>query len=430
MILLRTSEIGIDEIRERVVREYAFTPQQEQKVKEILEAVRVEKDAAVKRYSLALDGLEYSGQPVSEEAFASAYRQVSEEFLAAVHTAQHNITAFHKRFVPRSWIEVFSPGVLMGQLVRPLDRVGIYIPGGTASYPSTVLMTVIPARVAGVEEIILCTPPGNLKPELLITAQEAGVDQVFAVGGVQAIAAMAYGTESIPKVDKICGPGNPYVVLAKKLVYGEVGIEALPGPTEILVVADDSAKPEWIAGDLLSQAEHGGIEGASTCVLVTPSERLAKEVAAEVENQVCRLPRREFAEPSIRQRGYVVLTESLEEATEVVNAIAPEHVELYVEEPWDLVPLIRHCGALLIGGWTPEPVADYVAGPSHVLPTGGTARFASPLSVEDFVKRTSLIHYSERALRQVASDIIAFAQAETLEGHAEAVRLRFKRSSF
>jgi histidinol dehydrogenase len=289
-------------------------------------------------------------------------------------------------------------------------------------------MTAIPAQVAGVREIILCTSPRGLSNEVLVAAEIAGVDKVYPLGGAQAIAAMAYGTASVPRVDKICGPGSPYVITAKKLVFGQVGIESLPGPSEILTIADDTARPDWVAADLLSQAEHGGMDGASVATLVTPSEGFAQRVIEAIEAQLQQLKRREEAEASIRANGIAVVTKDLEEAAEVANLFAPEHLEIAVADPMALLPLIRHAGAILIGEWTPEPVADYVAGPSHVLPTGGTARFSSPLSTDDFIKKSSILRYPPSALLRDADAIIELAEAEGLDAHAASIRLRLSGS--
>ncbi|MGQ9524184.1 MAG: histidinol dehydrogenase [Armatimonadota bacterium] len=399
-------------------------PDKEASVRQIIDDVRTRGDAALRELSVRYDKVEFECCPVPDGDFDAAYQAVSREFLDAVRTAAENIRRFHENQVPRSWFATDETGAILGQLIRPLERVGLYAPGGTATYPSTVLMTAVPAKVAGVEQVILCTPPRFATPHVLVAAREAGVSSVYRLGGVPAIAAMAFGTESVPKVDKICGPGGPYVVLAKKLVYGHVGIESLPGPSEVLVVADDSARADWVAADMLSQAEHGGVDGESPCILVTPSQKLADEVAKELELQLSRLDRREIAESSVRSAGFIVVTRTLEEAAEVATLIAPEHLELVVRDPWYLLPMIRNAGAVLVGEWTPEPIGDYVAGPSHVLPTGGTARFSSPLNVEDFVKRSSLIRYSRAALKRTGPAAVTLAKAEGFGAHAAAVECR------
>lgn len=424
MQILHTTHISPSEIASRLSRVSSLDPEKEASVRQIIEDVRARGDAALRELSARFDGAEFECAPVPDADFNAAYEAVSDEFLASVRTAAANIRRFHESQVPRSWFVTDDTGAILGQLIRPLERVGLYAPGGTATYPSTVLMTAVPARVAGVDQVILCTPPRFATPQVLVAAREAGVSSVFRLGGVLAVAAMAFGTESVPRVDKICGPGGPYVVLAKKLVFGHVGIESLPGPSEVLVIADRTARPDWVAADMLSQAEHGGLDGESPCILVTPSDELASQVADEIEAQLSRLRRREMAERSVRSAGLIVVTRSLEEAAEVANLVAPEHLELLVEDPWQILPMIRNAGAVLVGEWTPEPVGDYVAGPSHVLPTGGTARFSSPLNVEDFVKRSSLIRYSRAALERSGPAAVTLAEAEGFDAHAAAVRCR------
>jgi len=424
MEILHTAQVSPSEIASRLARVSAPDPAKETSVRQIIEDVRARGDAALRELSLRFDGVEFECRPVPDSDFDAAYEAVTGEFLTSVRTAAANIRRFHESQVPRSWFVTDDTGAVLGQLIRPLDRVGLYAPGGTATYPSTVLMTAVPAKVAGVEHVILCTPPRFATPHVLVAAREAGVSSVYRLGGVLAIAAMAFGTESVPRVDKVCGPGGPYVVLAKKLVFGHVGIESLPGPSEVLVIADTSARPDWVAADMLSQAEHGGVDGESPCILVTTSEDLAHQVADELEAQLARLERREMAEHSVRSAGFIVVTRSLEEAAEVANLIAPEHLELVVEDPWYLLPMIRNAGAVLVGEWTPEPIGDYVAGPSHVLPTGGTARFSSPLSVEDFVKRSSLIRYSRAAMERTGPAAVTLAEAEGFGAHAAAVKCR------
>jgi histidinol dehydrogenase len=421
---VRLAEVGWDYLRRRAAQPGAFDPAVEAVVKDVLEAVRLRGDVALDDLSRRFDGAPYDGMPLPLERFEEARKNVSAAFIDACERSAENIRAYHRHQLQRSWLHETPDGVLMGQLVRPIDRAGLYAPGGTASYPSTLLMTAIPAQVAGVPEIILCTSPRRLSEEVLVAAEIAGIRKVFPLGGAQAVAAMAYGTESVPRVDKICGPGSPYVVMAKKLVFGQVGIESLPGPSEILTVADDAARPDWIAADLLSQAEHGGMDGESVATLVTPSEALADAVIAEIEAQLAVLKRREEAEASIRANGLAILTRDLEEAAEVANLFAPEHLELAVADPMAILPLIRHAGAILVGEWTPEPVADYVAGPSHVLPTGGTARFSSPLSTDDFIKKSSLLRYPKSALLRDADAILELAGAEGLDAHAESIRRR------
>ena len=337
--------------------------------------------------------------------------------------AAQNIADFHRRQIPQGFELEKENGVILGQKVTPLERVGIYVPGGTAAYPSTVLMNAVPASVAGVKEIIMVTPAkeGRIKPEILAAAKIAGVTKIFKIGGAQAIAALAYGTQTVPAVDKITGPGNIYVATAKKLVYGQVDIDMIAGPSEILVIADESADAERAAADMLSQAEHDVLASA---VMVTTSARLAELVAAEIERQLTELPRREIAQRSIEDNGRVIVTESLDDAVEIANALAPEHLEVYTSDPFALLPRLVNAGSIFLGGYTPEPVGDYFAGPNHTLPTSGTARFSSPLSGADFVKRSSYIHYTKEALKEAGEKIAAFAESEGLQAHANAVRIR------
>jgi len=335
------------------------------------------------------------------------------------------VCAFHERQRQDGWIHN-EDGTRLGQLVRPLARVGIHVPAGKAPLPSTLIMAAVPARVAGVGEVVVCSAPqrdGSANPYTLVAAHRAGVDHFFKIGGAQAVAAMAFGTESVPRVDKIVGPGNPYTVLAKRLVFGHVDIESLPGPTEVLIVADDSAEPAWVAADLLSQAEHGE---DSLVVLVTPSEALGRAVAAEVERQTALLSRRETIARCIATNGWVIVTRDLEEACALSNDCAPEHLELLVKDPDRLLDRLHHAGAIFIGGYTPEPIGDYIAGPSHILPTGGTARFSSPLHLDDFVKKTSVLQYSRERFEREAAHVIRLAEAETLDAHANAVRVRLQ----
>lgn len=400
-----------DERREKIVRE-------------ILSAVRTEGDAALRRYTKELDGADPESLEVEEAEFEEAYRQVEQTFVHSLRKAAKRIRRYHEGQKRRSWMETEADGTVLGQLIRPLARVGVYVPGGRAAYPSSVLMNVIPARVAGVEEVVMVTPPrpdGSVHASTLVAAREAGVDRVLKVGGAQAVAALAWGTESVPAVDKIVGPGNIYVALAKQWVYGQVDIDMVAGPSEIVVVADGSADPSYVAGDLLSQAEHDPMASA---VLITPSQPLAEAVALELEQQCDRLERKEIAARSVREQGAICLTDDLAQAVEVANRLAPEHLELMVEDPWSWVGRVKNAGALFLGPWSPEPVGDYFAGPNHVLPTNGTARFFSPLGVDDFLKKTSLISYSREALTRDAEDVITLAEAEGLTAHAASIRAR------
>lgn len=401
------------------------TTHKEATVQQVLQAVKRQGDRAVLHYTEEFDQVTLQSHQlrVSGSEIDAAYQQVPKNLLSAIRLACRNVEAFHKKRVPRSWVEFEKNEVVLGKRYTPVDRAGIYIPGGRAAYPSTVIMNAIPARVAGVPRIVMTTPPGSpsINPAILVAAHEAGVTEIYRVGGAQAIAALAYGTESIPKVDVISGPGNIYVTLAKKLVYGTVGIDSLAGPSEVLVIADETANPIHVAADLLAQAEHDPLAAA---ILITPDPKLAQAVPKEVERMLVNHPRRMLTEKAIANYGLVVLVESLEVAAELSNEFAPEHLELEVEDPWALMEHIRHAGAIFLGKSTPEAVGDYLAGPNHTLPTSGAARYASALSVETFMKHSSIIHYSPTALSQVADAVIDLATAEGLPSHAESVRLR------
>lgn len=397
-------------------------------VKRIVGDIKAEGDSALLRYTESLDRtrLEASQLRVTAQELQDAYGRVEESFVTAIRAAAVNIRAFHERQKRNSWMELQPDGGMLGQIIRPLRRVGVYVPGGKAAYPSSVLMNVIPAQVAGVPEIVMVTPPATggtegIDPYILVAAAEAGVTEIYRVGGAQAIAALAYGTESIARVDKICGPGNIYVALAKREVYGLVDIDSLAGPSEIVVLADETADPEYVAADLLSQAEHDELASA---ILVSTSERLAEYVAAEVERQLSELPRETIARASIENYGAIIVTGSIEEGIEVVNRLAPEHLEVMVQNPTDYLGLIENAGAIFLGPYSSEPVGDYFAGPNHIIPTNGTARFASPVDVDDFIKKSSLIQYSKQALLQNASTIMELARREGLEGHARAIEVR------
>lgn len=398
----------------------------EARVQEILKAVREQGDEAVFAFTRQFDRALINTQNfrVTEEEIKEASTQVEPEVLTAIRQAAENIRQFHEKQKVNSWMEPDAQGTILGQLCRPLARVGIYVPGGTAPLPSSVLMNAIPAQVAGVREIVMTTPPqadGRINPYILVAAAEAGVTEIYKVGGAQAVAALAYGTESVRKVDKIAGPGNIYVTIAKKLVYGEVDIDMLAGPSEVLVIADGTANPRYVAADLLSQAEHDVLASA---ILVTPSTALAEAVQVEVERQLAVLSRQDIALTAIRDYGAIILTTDLAEAVEIANEFAPEHLELLVERPFELLGGIKNAGAIFLGTYSPEPVGDYWAGPNHVLPTGGTARFYSPLSVDTFIKKSSIIAYSETSFRQGAAAIIKLAMIEGLDAHANSVRVR------
>lgn len=406
------------------------TPEQNEKVRSIVEALRTEGDTALLRFTEQFDRvkLEASGLRVTEAEIQEAYKYVDDTFLTAIRAATVNIRTFHEKQKRHSWMDLQPDGTLLGQIIRPLKRVGVYVPGGKAAYPSSVLMNVIPAQVAGVPEIVMVTPPATggkegINPFILVAAAEAGVKEIYRVGGAQAIAALAYGTASIEPVDKITGPGNIYVALAKRAVFGVVDIDSIAGPSEIAIIADDSANPVYVAADLLSQAEHDEMASA---ILVTPSRELAELVAAEVERQLQELPREQIARQSVDSYGAILLTDSIDEAIEVVNKLAPEHLEIMTASPMELLGRIENAGAIFLGDYSSEPVGDYFAGPNHILPTNGTARFSSPVNVDDYIKKSSLIYYSKEALLQNGDHIMALARHEGLEGHARAIEVRLQ----
>ncbi|MBE3568938.1 MAG: histidinol dehydrogenase [Bacillales bacterium] len=404
------------------------TEEQRKAVLEIIEAVRREGDRALLAYTERFDGIKLDRMQVSEEEIKEALQNFDPEILKVLEEAANNIRRFHEKQRRETWVTQDENGTILGQKFTPLDSVGVYVPGGTAAYPSSVFMNVLPAKVAGVKRIVMVSPPdqhGKLPAGVLVAAHIAGVEEIWKVGGAQAIAALAYGTESIKPVDKIVGPGNIYVALAKREVFGKVDIDMIAGPSEIAVLADDTALPYEVAADLLSQAEH---DPRATSVLVTTSRTLAEETAREVEKQLEQLPRKEIAKQSIEQYGVIYLAPTMEKAIEVVNQIAPEHLEIVARNALELVPLIRHAGAIFVGRFSSEPVGDYFAGPNHVLPTNGTARFSSPLNVDEFIKKSSIIYYSETSFRQNAEKIAVFARLEGLEAHARAIESRLKKS--
>ena len=396
-------------------------------VGEVISSVRQKGDEALMEYASRFDNVKLTAETmrVSKEEMAEAYSRVDGELIEVIRKAKANIEAFHAKQKENSWFSSEKDGVILGQLYRPMEIVGVYVPGGTAAYPSSVLMNVVPAKVAGVPKVVMVTPPKKegINPAVLVAANEAGVDEIYRIGGAQAVAALAFGTESIPKVDKIVGPGNIYVATAKRMVYGYCDIDAVAGPSEITVVADETANPCFVAADMLSQAEHDVMASA---ILITTSGRLAEEVKKELEKQASRLSRKEIIEKSLENYGAIIITESLEEAMEVANRIAPEHLELCVQEPFSLLGSVRNAGAIFLGNYSSEPLGDYFAGPNHVLPTSGTARFFSPLNVGDFIKKSSIISYSAKALGSVKDDVIRFAEAEGLTAHANAIRIRFE----
>ena len=401
----------------------------EQGVAEILDHVRSEKDAAVFTYTEKFDGakIDASNIKVTEEEIKEAYELVGEELTGIIRKALFNIRDYHERQRQNSWFESKPNGTMLGQKVTPLQRVGVYVPGGKAAYPSSVLMNIAPAKAAGVDEIVMVTPPGKdgkVTPTTLVAAHEAGADVVYKVGGAQAIAALAYGTESIPKVDKIVGPGNIYVALAKRAVYGHVSIDAIAGPSEILVIADETANPRYVAADLLSQAEHDELASA---ILVTTSQKLAEKVSEEVDGFLNELSRSEIIRKSLDNYGYILVADTMEEVIDIAIEIASEHLEIQTKNPYDIMTRIRNAGAIFIGEYSSEPLGDYFAGPNHVLPTNGTAKFFSPLSVDDFIKKSSIIAYSQEALGAIHTDIEKFAEAEHLTAHANSIKVRFEK---
>ena len=397
-------------------------------VNEIVENVRSKGDEAVFGYTKKFDGADLNPDNirVTQEEIAEAYTQVDPEVLAVIRKAIENIRTYHEKQRQYSWFDSQPNGTILGQKVTPLSRVGVYVPGGKAAYPSSVLMNILPAKVAGVEQIVMVTPPGKdgkVNPGTLVAANEAGADVVYKVGGAQAVAALAFGTNTIPKVDKIVGPGNIFVALAKKAVYGYVSIDSIAGPSEILVIADETANPRFVAADLLSQAEHDELASA---ILVTTSETLADQVSEEVDRFVAELSRKEILEKSLDNYGYILIAEDLKQAVDIANEIASEHLEIVTKNPFEVMTQIKNAGAIFLGEYSSEPLGDYFAGPNHVLPTNGTAKFFSPLSVDDFIKKSSIIYYSRQALEPVKDDIIRFAESEFLTAHANSIKVRFE----
>lgn len=399
----------------------------EETVKNILSKVMAEGDLALLKYTKKFDGADLSqtGMKVTDEEIEEAYGKVSEDYLKAIGLAIKNITSYHKKQSQNSWF-TSSDGIMLGQKVTPIASVGIYVPGGTAAYPSSVLMNAIPAKVAGVKRIVMISPPNKdekLPAGVLVAAKELGINEIYKVGGAQGVGALAYGTKTIDKVNKIVGPGNIYVATAKREVYGYVDIDMIAGPSEILVIADDSANPKYVAADLLSQAEHDEL---SSAILITTSKELGKAVVKEVKRQTVTLERKNIIEKSLTNYGKVILVENLEEAVELSNEIAPEHLELCVENPFDLLGKVENAGAIFLGNYSPEPLGDYLAGPNHVLPTSGTAKFYSPLSVDDFIKKSSIIYYNQKALREVKDEVMILAKSEGLTAHKNSIKVRFE----
>ena len=401
----------------------------EMAVAQILDKVKQEKDQALFGYTKEFDKADITAEniKVTEEEIKEAYEQVDPSLLAVIRKALVNIRTYHEKQRQNSWFTSSENGTMLGQKVTPLYRVGVYVPGGKAVYPSSVLMNIVPAKVAGVPNIVMCTPPGRdgkVYPTTLVAAREAGADVIYKVGGAQAVAAMAFGTESIPKVDKIVGPGNIFVALAKKAVYGHVSIDSVAGPSEILVLADDTANPHYVAADLLSQAEHDEMASA---ILITTSTELAKKVQSEIEGYLKVLSRREIIEKSLENFGYILIAEDMDDAIEAANEIASEHLEIVTANAFEVMMKIRNAGAIFIGEYSSEPLGDYFAGPNHVLPTNGTAKFFSALSVDDFIKKSSIVYYSREALKEIHKDIVQFATAEQLTAHANSIAVRFEK---
>ncbi|MBO1307564.1 histidinol dehydrogenase [Enterococcus sp. 669A] len=395
----------------------------------ILAKVKTGGDQAVKQLTQDIDGVDLADLRVPAAEIEASTEQISQELLAVLEQAKENITAFHEKQVRQGFVSTSEQGIVMGQRILPLETVGVYVPGGTAAYPSTVLMDVLPAKIAGVKRIVMITPPskeGQLAPAILAAAKVAGVDEIYQVGGAQGIAALAYGTETIPAVDKIVGPGNIYVATAKRMVYGLVDIDMIAGPSDVLIVADDSADPEWLAADLIAQAEHDPLAQA---ILVTTSETMIDEVAQAVDKQLDDLPRQAIAQQSLDNNGKLILAQNLDEAIVLANQVAPEHLELAVDQPFALLGKVKNAGSVFLGHYTPEVLGDYFAGPNHTLPTEGTARFYSPLSVDDYVKKSSYLYYTPEALEEVGTSVELFAKTEHLDGHARSMAIRLKGES-
>lgn len=402
--------------------------QYEATVNEIIENVRAGRDQAVFEYTRKFDRFELTPEniKVTKEEIAQAYNQMDEKLVAVIKKSAENIRAFHAKQLRNSWFDAKEDGTILGMKITPIEKAGVYVPGGKAAYPSSVLMNVIPAKVAGVKEIVMVTPPGadgHVNPGTLVAADIAGVDTIYKVGGAQAIAALAFGTQSIPKVNKITGPGNIFVALAKKAVYGYVGIDSIAGPSEILVLADETANPRYIAADLLSQAEHDELASA---ILITTSRELAEEVSKQVHVFTAQLSREAIMEKSLENYGYILVAENMQQAIDTVNEIASEHLEILTRNPFDTMTRIQNAGAIFLGEYSSEPLGDYFAGPNHILPTNGTAKFFSPVNVDDFIKKSSIISYSREALEAVHKDIELFAESEGLTAHANSIKVRFE----
>lgn len=396
----------------------------DEKVEIIIKEVIEKGDAALKKYTLLFDGADIENLKVSQQEIDSAYSMVEEKFIKIIKQAKENIEEFHKKQLTKSWFTNSDNGIILGQMINPIERAGIYVPGGKAAYPSTVLMNAIPAKVAGVSSIVMVTPPdknGNINPYILAAAKSAGVDEIYKLGGAQAIAALAYGTETIKKVDKITGPGNIYVARAKKMVFGTVDIDMIAGPSEICIIADEKANPKYIAADLFSQAEHDEMAAVS---LITTSKQQAEEVIKFLHSDIENLSRKSIISKSLEDHGNIYLTDNLETAFNICNNLAPEHLEIMLPDPFSYISKIKNAGAVFLGSYSPEPLGDYFAGPNHTLPTGGNAKFSSPLGVDDFIKKSSIIYYSREELDKVNKDIQYFAEKEGLDAHANSLKVR------
>lgn len=421
----KTKDELLDKLLKRSPSNYG---EYEKIVADIITNVRDRKDEALFEYTLKFDSFKHTSDTikVTRKEIEEAYSLLDKDFIEVIKKSAENIRIFHEKQKRNSWIDTKDDGSILGQRIIPIEISGVYVPGGKAAYPSSVLMNVVPAKVAGVEKIIMCTPPskdGKVNPGTLVAADIAGVNEVYKVGGAQAIAAMAFGTQSVPKVDKITGPGNIFVALAKKACFGYVSIDSIAGPSEILVIADDTANPRYVAADLLSQAEHDEMASA---ILITTSKKLANEVSSEIDKFTAKLERAEIIGKSLDNYGYTFVAENMDDAVEAANAIASEHLEIITANPFEVMPRIKHAGAIFLGAYSSEPLGDYFAGPNHILPTNQTARFFSPLSVDDFVKKTSIIAYSEEGLKKVHKDIELFAQNEGLTAHANSIAVRFE----
>lgn len=427
-IIRLTAETKKNILEQLLKRSPDSYPEFEKRVQDIIQNVKEQGDAAVFDYTKRFDGVEITPETirVTEEEIQEAYETVDQTLLDVIRKSLVNIRSYHEKQRKYSWFDSTENGTMLGQKITPLAIVGVYVPGGKAVYPSSVLMNVVPAKVAGVKQIVMTTPPGRdgkIPASTLVAAHEAGVDEIYKVGGAQAIAALAFGTDSIPKADKITGPGNIYVALAKKAVYGHVSIDSVAGPSEILVLADETATPRYVAADLLSQAEHDEMASA---ILVTTSEALAKEVVKEIEGFLQTLSRADIIRKSLEQYGFILLADTMDDAIDAANEIASEHLEIITKDAFDVMTKIRNAGAIFIGEYSSEPLGDYFAGPNHVLPTNGTAKFFSPLSVDDFIKKSSIVYYSKAALEPIYKDIVAFAESEQLTAHANSIKVRFE----